>query len=322
MDELLRPLCRSHDVYARAALIEDLLINVAQPVIQRVLRAQLRWTDNHAEDLAQEAALRVWQRLQELSVSYERNGINDFGQWVARLTLNLCRDTWRRRSSKRTRLKRQLRSMLRTDDTFRLEQNDNDEWLCGLAEWQDLRWKHHATTSFDELATTFKESTVAFNAFEQLNRKTITEFLRWIGHPIELDELVSVIAVWQGIREDRVSLPNEIAVADSTTLQFKLLLRQLWRIAHRLPLPQRRVLALGELPDYETALANVWLMHQTINAVDLASWLDMPLASLQDLLPQLPLSNATLSEQFALTREQITKARYRALHKLRAELTR
>ncbi len=133
MDELLRPLCLSHDAHARAALIEDLLINAAQPVIQRVLRAQLRWTDNHAEDLAQEAALRVWQRLQALSVSCERNGINDFGQWVARLTLNLCRDTWRSRSTKRTRLKRQLRSMLRKDETFRFEQNGSGEWLCGVA---------------------------------------------------------------------------------------------------------------------------------------------------------------------------------------------
>jgi RNA polymerase sigma factor (sigma-70 family) len=318
MDELLRPLCLSHDAHKRAALIEDLLLNVAQPIIQRVLRSQLR-ADNEAEDISQEAMLRVWQRLESLS---ERNGIDDFSHWVAHLTLNLCRDTWRSRTPQRVRLKRRLRELLRKDETFRFEQNGNGEWLCGLAEWQDGIRHHNGKQNLDDLAALSGDSVVALDSHEPFSRETITDFLCGIGHFIELNELVSVIVEWQGIREERVSLPNEIAVTDSTTLQFKLLLRQLWRIAHRLPMPQRRVLTLGELPDYETALANLWLIHKTINASDLALWLDMPSASLQNLLPDLPLSNATLSEQFALTLEQISKARYRALQKLRTELPR
>src|SRR6266404_284595 len=261
MDQLLLPYVQAIDESDRQQHLDELLIVYASPVIRQTLRYKLGFHVNQfgvnpynpdAEDLYHEIIAKIIEVL-TASPTSPRAEIEDFEKYVARVAINACLDYVRSRSPARTRLKYSLREILSRKSEFVVWKSE-EEFLCGLKTWS----KGQAPISSQRLAEIETDlpifRTTRFGG-DDVSRIPLTqltaELLRWIGEPIELDELVNLIAILLDVKDrpadsidDEAKGYLEARVADTTLisdpgLDSEKLLRSLWRAVLALPKNQR-----------------------------------------------------------------------------------
>src|SRR5262245_48697898 len=137
MDNVLVPYLTADDDSERQQHLSELLTVRAAPMIRRVLRRRLGFhvsaqgiNDNNqdAEDLYQEGMKRVMQVLNQLPSSGIE--IKNFDLYVSRVASNACTDFLRAKSPARSRVKDNLRHLLKRHKDLLSWERDG-EILCG-----------------------------------------------------------------------------------------------------------------------------------------------------------------------------------------------
>ncbi len=177
----------------------------AEPIVREIVRVRLRPHDEptHQDtaDLSGEILLHLAERLNE------GEAIRDWPNYVAVAAYRGCYEYFRRKFPKRYALKHRLRYVLSHHPHFRLRQTKRDEWHVSLASWPlaPAALDPQARTRLRQLredpqrvaAELFPRGEATAVKLETL----LSQLLDWLQQPLELDQLVTVVAEWCNLHD-------------------------------------------------------------------------------------------------------------------------
>jgi RNA polymerase sigma factor (sigma-70 family) len=336
MDNLLVPYLNSIDDRERERHLDELLTQRVAPLVRRVLRRRLglyvsakgvNENNKDAEDIYQEALTRVVQTLDQRPESASITNIKNFDHYVSRIVSNICIDYLRAKSPVRTRLKDNLRDLLRRHKDFAWWDCDGER-LCGFESWQG-----NGRSSFSSQSPYVIESRLeSFQATrftdEDIKQapvlQVVAELFDWIGGPIEVDVLVRMIAILLDIKDQpRQSLDQqtELTVESSELgLEADELLRQLWVAVTELPIAHRLAFAFGFEDHAGQDLFTALLAAGVVNLAELAKGMERSVQEVARLRLLMPMDGASAAAELNTSREKIYKWRFLALQGLKNKL--
>ena len=337
MDKLLLPYLSSQDQHHTQQSLAELLVLYAVPIVRRTLRARLSFYvtaqgicdyNQDAEDLYQETITRIVQRLAELRAG-ETPEIENFRQYVARISTNLCMDYLRAKSPVRAHLKDSLRDLLKRHRDL-ASWEENGEIICGLSIWQNSTGSIAVKDApqAEISANKFAASHLTENDLQTLPLSTLVlRLLSWIGQPVQLEGLVKLLSVLLRIREPgyesiddwEASLVDDSRVAEME-FQTVELLKQLWQALQLLPREQRDVFILGFEDDAGQDLVTALLVARIASLKEIAELMSLTVPEIIGLRLELPLDTTSIAARLNTSRTNVSKWRFRALRRLRAEL--
>lgn len=334
IDNVLLPFLRTTDESEAKQLLAQLISSEAEPIIRSVVGGKLdetrgrdnRFAGQEAEEVCSEAVLQLLVRLHELKTRPESNPISDFRGYVAVIAYNACHRYLRQKYPQRWRLKNRLRYLLIHDKGFALWE-ESGEWLCGLTAWQGQRARGR-TAQLREQADSLRGR--AIRARHQLAEmvNVLRAIFEWLGAPVEIDEMVGLVADLQGIKDqtnvesldDDETRAREARLADprvdvATEVERRLYLEKLWAEIMQLPTRQRAALLLNLRDLGEGVIALLPLLGiATIRQI--AEAVALPAEEFARYWPLLPIDDATIAKLLSVTRQQVINLRKAARARL------
>jgi RNA polymerase sigma factor (sigma-70 family) len=316
----------------------------ATPVLRQALRRRLgfyvdqRGINPHnqdAEDLYQEIMTKVVQALHDLRNPLAKTDIQNLKQYVARIASNACNDVLRTKSPARARLKNNLRFLLTNHRDFAVWKMEGDT-LSGFAVWRDTSKSLSSQKELfdvDEPLPNFRTTRFPTENIKQVPlTRIVAELFQWIGSPIELDELVNLVATLLDVKDLPVESIDENTLAhleariahstlsSSSRLEEQALLRSLWQAMKELSAEQRDVFFLGFEDHSGRDLFTALLEAEVVTLRELAQELDRSSESIVGLWSKMPMDDAAIAAELKTTRAQVYKWRFRALQRLKRGL--
>lgn len=344
MDQLLLPYLQATEESERQRYLDDLLLVHAAPVIRQALRRKLGLYVNQfganphnqdAEDLYQEIITKVVQALHALRNPSAEAEIQNLKQYVSRIAANACNDALRTKSPARARLKNNLRFLLTHHRDFAVWKIEG-ETLSGFAIWRDTsRSVSSQKELFDieEKLQNFRSARLGGENITTLPlTRVVAEVFQWIGSPIELDALVSVLATLLEVKDHPVASLDEQTLAyiesrisastlkTDSRLEEQALLRSLWQGLRELSTEQRDVFCLGFEDHGGRDLFTVLLEAEIVTFKDLVQELGRSTEVIVALWSRMPMDDRDIAVEMKTTRGQVHKWRFRALQRLRKGL--
>ena len=284
--------------------------------------------ETHAEDIYNDAIVRLLARLKEFKAKPQQKAISNLRSYVAVIAYNSCYRHLRRTYPQRHILNNRLRYLLTRQSGFALWEGANKELTCGFAVWQTTRRKTVETEKIQQLNAdpriVMESGLLSTGALQAKPADVLAAIFNYAECPLKLDELVNIVARLWGIKDQESSLEVEEETgglankqADFTVeLDRQEYLKKLWTEIVALPVSQRAALLLN-LKDAE-GRGCIELFHlagvATIKNVGEA--LDVPLTEFAALWNELPLDDLTIAQRLGLTRQQVINLRKSARERL------
>jgi RNA polymerase sigma factor (sigma-70 family) len=350
-DTLLAPFLEADNESESASILTELISIQAAPIIKGIIRYKLRAYINpqsirrqslDAEDIRSEVVLQLVKRLQALKAD-PNNAILNFRSYVATTTYHTCDQFLRREHPQRWRLKNKLRYVLKHRPIFALWQTD-DGWFCGLTEWRNqLQIKSSPSCGFpnarraqqvlDGLQASGAKAFTGKSPRQLKVEHLLLAIFKHVGLPIELDELVTVVANLWGIseptlqaaavedrRDQTETLTDEAHKDAAFELEIRDDLERTWAEICQLPTRQRAALLLN-LRDSGGRSALLLIPVTGIATIrQIAETLDIPAEQFAVLWNRLPLDDATIAGHLGVTRQQVINLRKSARERLARRL--
>lgn len=340
-DVLLLPLLLVKHEQESEEILARLIREHAAPIIKGILKSKLRThageyhSLEESEDLYSDVVVQLLARLQAFIASPSDSFISDFRGYVAVTTYNACHLYLRQKYPARWRLKNRLRYALTHRNDFALWQGDDGEWLCGLAAWRgggkDLAGDAERLRQLADDAGALQRSGLAAT---DVSKAELAELLqavfRHAGAPVRLDDLLSVVAVLQGVR-DRVNVSRDERDSDgregeidvspgfATEVERRSYLRRLWEEISQLPPLQRAALLLN-LRDAHEGLIALLPLAGVATVRQIADAVGIPDEKFAGLWNDLPLEDAAIARLLGVTRQQVINLRKAARARLRRRM--
>lgn len=342
MDQLLLPYLQASDESERQHHLDEILSAYAVPEVRLALRRRLSFFvdsrgksphNQDAEDLFQEIMTKIVQALHDLRKPSRTTVIEDLEEYIARIATNSCNDVLRLKKPSRTRLKYNLRFVLTHHEDFSIWKSDRHA-LTGFTEWR-LRGmspsKVTLSVDYENTLANFRATRFPRENIQQVPlTRIVAEVFRWLSSPVELDELVSIVATVQGVKDlpaerlhettDFGRSLNDTSLSTHSLLEEMAILRNLWQALRELSVEQRDVFCLGFEDERGRDLFTVLLEAEIVTFRELAQGLDRPTEEIVKLWSTMPMDNKAIAMELNTTRGQIYKWRFRALERLKKGL--
>lgn len=339
-DIVLRTFLSTRKEEEQEGLLNELIEVYVAPIVQqtiwlrlgfRVSQSGVNLHNADAEDLYQEALLRLVQRLRELQSQPHKNAIRDFSHYVRRVTLNACNDYLRGKAPARRRLKDRLRDTLHRHQDFSLWKDHEQRLLCGFAVWQTTQLTSLSFQRGEEISERLENIKADLFPDENLSQVPLTricaEIFNWVKRPLDLDQLVKLVADLIGHEdqpEESLNNDNVNLIAaqpeQSLRLEGRERLERFWQEVQRLPSHYRAVICLSFVGEGGENLLTALVATELALFPELATALELSLEELMQLWQQLPMDNAAIAAYLNTTKAQINKWRYRALQRLKKRI--
>lgn len=342
MDKVLVPYLTARDDREREQHLDELLTLCAAPIVRRVLLRRLGFfvsaqgvneNNQDAEDLYQEAMTRVVQELTQRPSSTAAD-IENFELYVARLAGNVCIDFLRAKSPARTRLKYNLRDLLKRHKDL-AAWHQHGELLCGFEAWRHTEKSPFSDSSYDDIEEKLHTFQLLHFPGEDVRlapvSQIIAELFNWIGAPVDIDVLVRLVASLLDIKDqpiesldDPVSSESPFHVLDTRSgeshVEANELLARLWRAVIHLPREQRDAFAFGFEDETGQDLFTALIAAEVATWDELAQGMSRSVAEVVRLRLRMPMDSAGLADELGTSRENVYKWRFRAIRRLKTEL--
>lgn len=343
-DALLHQYLNEDDPAIAQTCLQRLLLEYAEPLVRDITRYKSRtncnpYSGNEAqdeEDVRSEAVLGLISRLQDLRSSGAKAPIENFRGYVAATTYNAYYKYVRMKYPARWRLKNRVRYLLRHARGFTIWQNEDQEYLCGLAKWGRSQSDNKAGCGYDQASVDAFLNGLApgKNVAAMKLAELVKALLDWLGRPILMDDLVDTVADLQGIRDLQPAavLYGEWEKEDSVVDVCDLLpspakdmvgrmeershLERLWMEICELPQRQRVALLLN-LRDVQGRDALILFTYTGITSLRrIAQSLELPIEEFAAIWNKLPLEDAAIASLLGSTRQQVINLRKSARERL------
>ncbi|HEX8070492.1 MAG TPA: hypothetical protein VF546_11105 [Pyrinomonadaceae bacterium] len=335
-DGLLRAYLQAAAGPAAEAALARLLAEAA-PVVAGIIRGKLQVSLSPADGSARnqdalevnaEVQAALVAELRRLKAEQPQRAIADFRGYVAVTTYHACYEHLRRKYPRRHSLKNKLRYLLNSRAEFALWETTGRGWLCGFAGWRrdaDVSADEPRTANLPEAAHVAARLAGGEPARASLTELVAATFAE-AGGPLELDELVGVVASLQGVTEAAraededgqgaaSALPDPRASAAEEVEQRRYL-EVLWREICELP-PRQRAALLLNLRDAEgRGVLALFPLTGVANVRRIAAALEVPAEEFAEWWPELPFDDARIAARLGLTRQQVINLRKSARARL------
>lgn len=320
-----------------AAVIRD----HAEPVIRSVVgrrwhvsssRRGSRSVDNEtAEDIHGEAVTQVIARLAAMREQPDEP-ISDFRAYVAVATYRACDRQLRHKYPRRWSLKNRLRYLFSHHPGLAVWDTDHGI-ACGFAEWRDQgrpierseRWQGMRAATRESLPLGVIDSGRGFTH----PADGVAAILRAASHPIELDELVSVMSTAWDVREEvtateqaddeggpiydrvvdtRADVAREVDERDE--------LRWLWSEIRSLPPRQCAALLLNLRDSGGRGVIALLPIRGAATLREIAAAIEMSAERFAEIWNDLPYDDQAIAELLGITRQQVINLRKVARERL------
>lgn len=344
LDPLLQPLLAAIDEAQIECALAELLAVHAEPRVRRIVGYKLRtWagssvTGSDAEDVCGEIMLKLVTRLRDFKTDPSDHAISHFGSYVAVTAFRTCHDHLRRRYPQRYALKHRVRYALRQHPELACWEPEPEQWTGGLAIWRAQsisvllardRVAELRAQPEEFVRTALPHSTIRDLSLPQL----LLHIFHQIGQPVELDDLVGLVATLQGINDqsDNPALPGEDVrlalerlperrASQADELEQQHYLTQLWQELCQMPARHRAALLLNLRDDQGGSALDLFLFTGIVTLPQIAAALEMTKTELLELWNRLPLDDAMIAERLGLRRQQVINLRQAARKRLRRRL--
>jgi hypothetical protein len=339
-DVALRPFLLARDEAEAECLLARLLSDHAEPITKGIIRRKLSISrggnsytgSEDTEDIYSEVLVQLLARLQRARANPDGNAIIDFRGYVAVIAYNACHQHLRQKYPQRWRLKNRLRYLLTHQQGFALWESTGEEWLCGLALWQNRTKEGEHPKPLEALRDNPLALEQAGLSAKNLQLVRLTDLVRaifqWTGAPAEIDDLVKTVAELQGIKDTPVAggstddrdakAPEHLPDAHANVVsevERRMYLQRLWAEIVQLPLRQRIALLLNLRDEQEGVLALLPLIGLA-SIRQLAETLAIPFEQFARLWNELPLEDAFIADHLSATRQQVINLRKSARARL------
>jgi len=339
IDALLLPYIHAKHEADSERLLTALVSEYVEPVIRQVIRSKLRVrfdrrgrasNNPDAEDLYSETLVLLLARLKQLKASPEDKAIGDLRGYVAVLSYHTCYDYLRLKYPQRHSLKNKLRYMLTHQQGLALWKNESGDLVGGFAAWRDQR---KPRTRSDRLRRLLYDPPAALQHaaprgdFQRANPADLAAAIfNYTNHPIELDDLVEIVAALWGVK-DGVEQPGDekldqfARMADqradvATEVERRLFLKWLWEEIVQLPVRQRAALLLNLRDEQGGGVAALLPGAGVATLRQIAAALEMSDEEFARLWPRLPLDDANIAGLLGCSRQQVINLRKCARERL------
>ena len=333
-DAVLLPFLCAQDESASGAALEQLICEAAQPVVRDVIRNKLRvghfsdrdLTDDQAAELASDVTMKLVGRLRELKSEPAAKAINNFRGYVAVMAYHACDEFLRQKYPRRYSLKNQLRYLLTHRDGLKLWESTEGILLCGYAGWDSpFRLNKSPRAGLPDVLTAF----AALHRVGLSLPELVSEIFNRCGAPLELDDLVSLVAnLWDIKDEPTAPLSIDDDTVDSSSgkapstkelddrIDQRSQLEKLWLEISELPLRQRIALLLSLRDEQGRGVLTLFPLVRIASIRQIAETLSMSAEQLATLWNELPLEDATIAHSLQVTRQQVINLRKCARQRL------
>jgi len=322
-------------------LLSALISECIEPVIKQVIRSKLhvyfdpegRSSHNpDAEDLYSETLVQLLARLKECKDSPNDKSIGNLRSYVAVTSYHTCYEYLRLKYPQRHNLKNKLRYLLTHQPSLALWENESGNLLSGFSQWRETI---NVQTGSDRLQQLLDDPHAALQSIQPLGdfqrlkaRDLVAAVFNHTSHPIELDELVGIVAKLWGIKDRRVESITRDEDLDSFAhtamprpdlseeVDQHLFLKWLWEEICQLPVRQRMALLLNLRDEQGGGVAFLLPITGIATVRQIAKALEMADEDFARLWSRLPLDDASIAELLNITRQQVINLRKCARERL------
>jgi hypothetical protein len=332
-DSILLPFLQANSELDAQSLLEKLLTQDVDRTIRGIIRQKFnlstrKFTANYnnpdTEDIYHDVCLQILNRLRQVKANPLTKTINNFRNYVAVTTYNICDEALRQKYPRRWRLKNRLRYLLSHQQGFSLWLDDKQGWLAGFSLWQTQKKVFSGIQKLENLLNHPHLSLQTMLPYKEIHKVNpadlVAAIFNYVGSPIKLDDLVNIAAeLWNakdpisatGISED-IAQNRETHLSKSTDLttelEQRIYLKYLWQNISSLPLRQRIALLLNMKDENGSGIALFpFLGIATIRQI--ATTLEMPIEEFAQLWPRLPLDDTAIAEHLGINRQQVINLR-------------
>jgi len=341
MDARLLPYIHATSEADSDRVLNALVSECVAPVIKQVLRSKLHVYFDHegrspsnpdAEDLYGETLLQLLVRLKECKESPDDYSIGNLRSYAAVISYHTCYEYLRLKYPQRNTLKNKLRYLLTRQPGMALWENESGDLISGFSKWRETS---DTRTSSDRLRQLLDDPHAALESnqtradFQRLKLSDLAgAVFNHTGHPIELDELVDIVARLSGIKDQRMESitgdddPDTFAHAAargadlSEEVDGRLFLKWLWEEICQLPVRQRMALLLNLRDKQGGGVAGLLPITGIATVRQIAAALEIPDEEFAGLWPRLPLDDASIAGLLGVSRQQVINLRKCARERL------
>jgi DNA-directed RNA polymerase specialized sigma24 family protein len=337
-DAVLLDFLRARDEAESQQLLDRLITEYAAPVIQQIVRYKLRIYPAQqalaeADDLRNDAITELIAELRKRKKSSSENVIHNFRGFTATLAYRTCHDFLRRRRPLRHSLKNSVRYALNAHPDLAWWEDRSGESACGFAVWQTAGTSLARNPALERLLADphlLKEPNVPVSEHRKIIRpELLAAIFNFVGGPIELDDLVNVIATRYNLHEGAESLdaldaegrsaherlPDPHADTEHGAV-LRDYLRHVWEEICQLPVQQRLALLLNLKDEKGNCLTAMLPVANIATIRQIADVLELPPEEFFRLWGDLPLEDARIADLLGLTRQQVINLRKSARQRL------
>lgn len=343
VDGLLFPFLCAQDEAESEELLAQLIYEQVDPVITKIIKNKLRVPlsptqgyerNQDALEIAGDLRAAILSDLRSLKDGAGGRAINNLQHYVAIKAYSACADYFREKNPQRRRLKNSLRHHLRQNPDFALWESEEHRWWCGLSAWHDAVEPQQHTPEHSQLQQLLENPRAALhtslpNVDVQLlpPADLLAAIFESVGHPLELDRLVSIAAQVWGVRDQPLeSFDDEdshlrgslidASVRVDAALEQRFYLEKLWREVRDLPRLQRAALLLN-LRDAGGGSVIAFIPYLKIaSRSEIAEALSMSEERFAEIWNNLPLEDTSIAQLFGITRQQVINLRKTARERL------
>jgi RNA polymerase sigma factor (sigma-70 family) len=325
IDTLLEPLLVETSDHQIDQLLSQLITVHAEPVIKGVIRFKLRLNSYHeaqraeAEDIQQEVVMQLVAQLHRFRKTPEGHPIGDLRGMAAVIAHRTCARWLRRQFPERHALKNRLHYLLTRQRGLALWPDDDGKLLAGFALWQQQHKPASSSRHLSDVENLPAQLRALRSDKPQELAQALAGIFNYANGPIEFDELVSVVAVIQGVSDQPVeSLADdeEVGIDPATPepdpawrIEKRMFLQRLWEELQQLPVNQRAALLLNLKDGSGFGCITLFPATGIASVRQLAAALEMSADTLAELWNELPIEDARIAELLGLTRQQVINAR-------------
>jgi DNA-directed RNA polymerase specialized sigma24 family protein len=341
IDALLMPYIHAVDEADSERLLSAIVATYVEPVIKQVIGAKMRVRFDRrgrashnpdAEDLYNDTLVQLLTRLKECKTNPVGNAIGNLRGYVAVISHHTCYEYLRLKYPQRYNLKNKLRYFLTHQSGLTMWENESGDILSGFAAWRDrtgARTRSKQLLRLSDDPRTTLQSAAPRGDFHRANLSDLVPAVfNYTNHPIELDDLVTIIARLKGIKEwtaqpasrdedaDPFACVAEPCADAAVEVDQRLFLKWLWEEICQLPARQRIALLLNLRDEQGGGVAALLPVTGVATIRQIAAALEMEAEEFAGLWSRLPLDDASIAGLLGLARQQVINLRKCARERL------
>jgi RNA polymerase sigma factor (sigma-70 family) len=332
IDEVLLPFLREADEAKSQRLLTELISSIAEPIVKSIVHRNLRaypvQLGQDAEDVCGEALMRLLARLRSLKDSSQDQAVENFRSYVAATAFRACYGHLRKKYPRRHSLKNKVRYVLTHRRGLALWETGESQWLCGIETWRSGKREAAQASRLRELRDNPHVLGEAATSADQRHlADLLTAILKWVGAPVALDEIVTLVAELWGIKDlplqDRATQegganrPGHIQPFDADEeVHHRTYLRRLWSEICDLPPLQRAALLLNLRDGEGRGVIGLFPATGIAGIRQIAAVLDIEAGRFAEMWKGLPIEDAEIARLLGVTRQQVINLRKSARQRL------